>query len=831
MFHRLFHPIVTALAVLCLFPLGQKAQEQVVFADDDSLEELRQKIADNGYGFTVDHSWVFDLSPAERALLLSRRPLRPGKTDPFAPGVGPLAGILGKTSLPARFDWRDVGGKNYIGSVRNQGGCGSCYAFGASAAAEGVYNLARGLTGTACVDFSEAYIIWCLGRRSEYRDHFFGCDGADYSYSELQALVDVGVPGEQGFPYTPTDPGECLHDADPRVRFAGWYRVPCGDVEAIKTAIMTYGVVDAAVEVSSAFSAYSGGIYQDANTHCSETPCEYTPTNHAVALVGWDDAEGVFFLRNSWGSSWGENGYMRIAYTSAIVSCAVCYLVTEIPSGTIELNRSRLAFGAIGATTVTAGQQVLLSNGGGGTLDWIASTSAPWISVSPTSGSGDSVLTVTVNASGQPFGGSAGTVSVFSAGAANSPEQIQVTLDKRTTGSAPTGTLDTPGANSGRLSGNVAVTGWALDDVEVVAVKVYRKPIAGEPPPPGGLCFIGDAVFVDGARPDIEQANPTVPLSSRSGWGYMMLTNFLPNQGNGTFTLTVVATDREGRTTTLGNRTLVVDNAHATLPFGTIDTPSQGGPATGPGYVNFGWALTPPPAAIRGDGSTIWVWVDGVPLGHPVYNQYRPDIASLFPGYVNAAGAVGYFYLDTTPMSNGTHSIAWSVEDELGRLDGIGSRYFQVLNGVTSQGPPPRSRPEASWLSQPVSPAAQSHEDLSLRVRTGWDFKAPFYIVDRPAAGSFQLELVEGGRLEVHLPEGDRARVGALWQGFQVVNGKRRPLPIGSSFDPQRGIFCWQPGPAFRGNFLFTFRGFDLAGTSEEVVLEVAVAPAKKGRP
>jgi hypothetical protein len=97
-------------------------------------------------------------------------------------------------------------------------------------------------------------------------------------------------------------------------------------------------------------------------------------------------------------------------------------------------------------------------------------------------------------------------------------------------------------------------------------------------------------------------------------------------------------------------------------------------------YTVFGWALTPQPGIIPTNGSTIAVFVDGVSLGPPVYNQSRPDIATLFPGYNNTNGAVGYFYLDTTKLANGMHSIAWSVTDNLGRIEGIGSRLFWVSN-------------------------------------------------------------------------------------------------------------------------------------------------------
>ena len=96
--------------------------------------------------------------------------------------------------------------------------------------------------------------------------------------------------------------------------------------------------------------------------------------------------------------------------------------------------------------------------------------------------------------------------------------------------------------------------------------------------------------------------------------------------------------------------------------------------------TSFGWALTPPGGFIPTNGSTISVLIDGVSVGHPVYNQYRSDIATLFPGYANSAGAVGYRTIDTRTLSNGMHTISWTVTDSLGRSDGIGSRYFWVQN-------------------------------------------------------------------------------------------------------------------------------------------------------
>jgi hypothetical protein len=243
----------------------------------------------------------------------------------------------------------------------------------------------------------------------------------------------------------------------------------------------------------------------------------------------------------------------------------------------------------------------------------------------------------------------------------------------------PFGVFDTPADRTAGVTGATAVTGWALDDVGVTKVEIYRSALAGEPTAPNGRIFVGYGTFVEGARPDVAAAYPGYPLATRAGWGYMMLTNFLPFAGNGTTTLYAYAYDADGHSTLLGSKTIACSNATATKPFGTIDTPGQGEVVSGT-IVNFGWALTPPPASIPIDGSTITVFVDGAPLGHPTYNQYRSDIATLFPGYANSGGAVGYWIIDTHTLANGLHTIAWSVIDDMGRAEGIGSRFFRVQN-------------------------------------------------------------------------------------------------------------------------------------------------------
>jgi hypothetical protein len=232
------------------------------------------------------------------------------------------------------------------------------------------------------------------------------------------------------------------------------------------------------------------------------------------------------------------------------------------------------------------------------------------------------------------------------------------------------------------VTGSIAVTGWALDDSQVVAVRIARDPVAGEPA--GQPIFIGNAVFVAGARPDVAGFYPSYPFNDRAGWGYLLLTNMLPHQGNGTVTLYAYADDANGHSTLLGARTITCANATATRPFGAIDTPAQGETVSGTAYVNFGWVLTPWPKSIPVDGSTITVFVDGVAMGHPVYDNFRSDVAALFPGLENSNGAVGAFTIDTIGLANGLHTIAWVVTDSDGASEGIGSRYFTVQNGDQS---------------------------------------------------------------------------------------------------------------------------------------------------
>lgn len=318
------------------------------------------------------------------------------------------------------------------------------------------------------------------------------------------------------------------------------------------------------------------------------------------------------------------------------------------------------------------------ASGGSGTVSVTAISGCAW-----TATSSAPFLTITSAASGTGSG-TVGYRVLGNSGAARSgpltiaAQTFTVSQAADTSEFArPFGSLDTPSQGATGVTGSIAVSGWALDDRGVTSVRLFRDPVGSEPP---GQVLLGNASFVTGARPDIASAYPTYPQEDRAGWGYLLLTNMLPNRGNGTYTLHVYADDAAGHSTLLGSRTITCTNATAIKPFGAIDTPGQGETVSGSAFVNFGWVLTPLPKSIPVDGSTITVYVDGVPVGHPVFNQYRADIAALFPGLANSNGASGAFILDTTKLANGVHTIAWVVADSAGAAEGIGSRYFMVQN-------------------------------------------------------------------------------------------------------------------------------------------------------
>ena len=506
-------------------------------------------------------------------------------------------------------------------------------------------------------------------------------------------------------------------------------------------------------------------------------------------------------------------------------------LNTNARSGTISVNGQTYTLSQAGTgCTVSFNPLSPVSVAGGGAnlsvavatsspgCAWTVSPSADWITnVTPTSGTGSlSVTYAVVPNSGAARSGSLGVLGQ------------NYTINQAAGGAdttAPIGTMDTPIDGTTNVYGAIGVTGWALDNVGVSKVEIYRNPVGGETGGTYGWIYIGDANFVSGARPDVAVAYPGYPNNARGGWGYQLLTNFLPGSGNGTVKLHAVAYDAAGNHVELGSgKTITCNNAAAVKPFGTIDTPSQGGTASGPAYVNFGWALTPGAGyTIPTNGCSIKVFLDGAPLGCPAYNNARSDISTLFPGYTNSGGAVGYYFLDTTQFPDGAHTIAWIVRDDASRADGLGSRYFTIRNSLSTltalpgrslmamAGARVRSLQAAGAMAGRRLPAGQ------LFVRRG-DVDTPLEELLADSSGRFHLTAEQYERLELHL--------GAVRDGYLAAADAVLELPVGSVLDPDSGIYYWQTGAPFLGEYELHFMP---DGGADPVRVVVEIVPQRFG--
>ena len=503
--------------------------------------------------------------------------------------------------------------------------------------------------------------------------------------------------------------------------------------------------------------------------------------------------------------------YEKDSSSSAGSDCGWLDKVEYTPMPEIELNREQLTFGSFPAGT-TGAQTFTVRNKTDSKLNWSLTADQTWITCTPISGTNFAEVTVSVNPSGMAAGTYTGTITAADSFASNSPQTVTVTLNvyQEGTSALPFGEYSTPTGGS-TVSSSVPFTGWVLDDIGVQSVKLYRQD--GD-----ASLYIGDALFVEGARPDVEGAYPAYPNNYKAGWGYMMLTNFLPNGGNGTFTIVARAVDVEGNEVSLGSRTITVDNAHAVKPFGAMDRPAQGGTASGSAFKNEGWVLTPLPNTVPKNGSTIDVYVDGVKLGQPAYNFYRPDIASLFPGYNNSNGAHGYYYFDTTAYDNGIHTIVWVARDDAGNADGIGSRYFTIRNSTGTAGAVPGNSAQCAgagtgaWQDDPepvgiIKGYGGAGEDVEPQA------------VYPDEQGMTRVETRELERIELLFTPNSRL------SGYMKVGDQSRPLPTGSFLDPGKGIFYWQPGPGFVGEYRLVFIETDSDGNRTGKNILVRIGP------
>lgn len=212
--------------------------------------------------------------------------------------------------LPPAFDWRDVNGVNYLSPVRNQGSCGSCYAFSSVGMMEARLRLRT--NNTVQTMLSPQDVVSCSGLSQ-------GCDGGFPFLIAGRYAQDYGLVDEQCAPYTGKD-SSCPRESCDRVyssgyRYVGGYYGGCNEAE-MKLALVQNGPVSVSFEVHPDFMHYKSGVYHRVALESELDPPPYfEEVNHAVLLVGYGvdpSGEKYWIVKNSWGQDWGENGFFRI---------------------------------------------------------------------------------------------------------------------------------------------------------------------------------------------------------------------------------------------------------------------------------------------------------------------------------------------------------------------------------------------------------------------------------------------------------------------------------------------------------------------------------------
>ncbi|GMS80620.1 hypothetical protein PENTCL1PPCAC_2795, partial [Pristionchus entomophagus] len=198
--------------------------------------------------------------------------------------------------IPDSLDWRDAG---VVTAVKNQGTCGACWAFSTTGAIESQYAMKYAEN----ISLSEQNLMDCSTQN-------YGCQGGNMAIAMQYIAQNGGVDTESGYPYLGYQSNCRYSTASIGGRDTGYVPVTSGDENALKIAVATIGPISVAFDAShSSFQSYQSGVYY-------EPYCSSTVLDHAILVIGYgtDPEMGDYWLiKNSWGTSWGEEGFGRMA--------------------------------------------------------------------------------------------------------------------------------------------------------------------------------------------------------------------------------------------------------------------------------------------------------------------------------------------------------------------------------------------------------------------------------------------------------------------------------------------------------------------------------------
>lgn len=221
----------------------------------------------------------------------------------------------GLTQIPSTVDWRS---KGVVNAVKNQGSCGSCWAFSATSSIES----AVALSGKSLYNLAEQQLVDCAGTTGNY-----GCNGGWMDWAFEYVISVGGQELTSAYPYTAQD-GTCKFSKSLiAASISSFYDVPQNQCKQLQAAVATKPT-SVAIQVIQSFQMYASGVYNGAG--CG------TSLNHGVTIVGYNISDWTtagqnwWIVRNSWGASWGEAGYIRMDSTVQQPNgiCGICMVAS-----------------------------------------------------------------------------------------------------------------------------------------------------------------------------------------------------------------------------------------------------------------------------------------------------------------------------------------------------------------------------------------------------------------------------------------------------------------------------------------------------------------------
>ncbi|CAK6949333.1 procathepsin L-like [Scomber scombrus] len=252
-----------------------------------------QEASAGNHSFTLGLNHLADMTAEEVSEKLNGLKLE----DPVEFRNNTFIKDLSGLTLPQSVDWRKEG---LVSPVRNQGLCGSCWAFSSLGALEGQMKKQTGVL----VPLSPQNLVDC----STY-DGNHGCNGGYISKAYTYIIRNGGVDSESFYPYEHQN-GKCRYSVKGKAAYCSNFHIlPRGDENTLQAWVATVGPVAVAVNAMlQSFHLYKGGLY-------NAPDCNPKFINHAVLVVGYgsDRGQDFWLVKNSWGTAWGEKGFIRIA--------------------------------------------------------------------------------------------------------------------------------------------------------------------------------------------------------------------------------------------------------------------------------------------------------------------------------------------------------------------------------------------------------------------------------------------------------------------------------------------------------------------------------------